>query len=166
VLSADGNRVFFETTEPLVSQDTNKGVDVYEWEASGEGTCERSQGCIQLISGGHSPEPSYFLDADEDGGDAFFLTAASLYPLDPGSYDVYDAREGGGFTVPTSPIPCIADACQILPEAPEDLAPGTLVSNLGNPNLKVAQVGRTGQTKKKHRKHHRGRSRKPGGRGR
>jgi hypothetical protein len=151
-LSADGERVFFETTDRLSSQDTNEAVDVYEWEADGEGTCARTGGCVQLISGGRDPGPSYFLDADESGSDAFFLTAASLYSPDPGSYDVYDAREGGGFRVPESPIPCVADACQVLPEAPEDPTPGTLVANSGNPPMKVE--GAKSQSKSKKKKKH------------
>jgi hypothetical protein len=171
-LSADGRRVFFETTDPLSSQDTNNAVDVYEWEADGKGTCAKAGGCVQLISGGRDSAPSYFLDADEDGGEAFFLTAASLYPLDPGSYDVYDAREGGGFAVPESPVPCVADACQVLPEAPEDTTPGTLVPNSGNPPLKVEggshKGGKAKKSKKKHKKksvkHHVKRSGKGGGR--
>jgi hypothetical protein len=155
VLSGDGERVFFETADSLVAQDTNKGsIDVYEWEAAGEGTCTRGGGCVQLISGGREATPSYFLDADESGSEAFFLTTASLYPLDPGSYDVYDAPEFGGFAVPESPIPCVADACQVLPEAPEDPSPGTLVPNAGNPTLKVAgeAAGEGKSKKKKHKK--------------
>jgi hypothetical protein len=162
VLSADGNRVFFESADSLAAQDTNGGVvDVYEWETDGEGTCLRPGGCVQLISGGRDQAPSYFLDADEDGGEAFFLTAASLYPPDPGSYDVYDAREGGGFAAPSLPIPCVADACQVLPEAPEDETPGTLVPNSGNPPLEVkggSNMG--GKTKKSKKKHHKKRGKK------
>ena len=151
-LSADGNRVFFETPDSMSSGDTNSGVtDVYEWEAGGAGTCASSDGCVQLISGGRDQEPAYFLDADEGGGQAFFLTAASLYPPDPGSYDVYVAAEGGGFAVPVVPIPCVADACQVLPAAPEDPTPGTLVPNAGNPPLTVAGAGKA--TKPKHKKH-------------
>jgi hypothetical protein len=156
-LSADGGRAFFETPDPLVAQDTDGAVDVYEWEADGVGTCARAGGCVQLISGGRGPGPSYFLDADESGSEAFFLTAASLYPPDPGSYDVYVAREGGGFPAPGSPVPCVADACQVLPEAPEDPSPGTLVPNSGNPTLKVTGTpGGKGRAKKKHhhKKHH------------
>jgi hypothetical protein len=157
VLSADGQRVFFESTDPLALQDTNQRTDVYEWEAAGEGTCAKSGGCIQLVSSGRDPERSYFLDADADGSEAFFLTAASLYPLDPGSYDVYVAREGGSFVVPEQPIPCVGDACQVLPEAPEDPGPGTLTKNSGNPPLTVAgesrSSGKKTKKKKKHAKH-------------
>ncbi len=152
-LSADGNRVFFETADSLVSQDINQGVtDVYEWEAQGEGTCARAGGCVQLISGGRDLVPSYFLDADAEGGEAFFLTAASLYPPDPGSYDVYVAREGGGFAIPESPIPCVADSCQVLPEAPEDPTPGTLVVTSGNPPLPAPGGGTEKKTKKPKKK--------------
>jgi WD40-like Beta Propeller Repeat len=149
-LAADGNRVFFETSDRLVQQDTNGRTDVYEWEAAGEGSCVRAGGCAQLISGGRDSEPSYFLDADDGGSEAFFLTAGALVPRDPGTYDVYVAREGGGFPPPQVPAPCIADACQILPEAPEDPTPGTLVPNSGNPALKVE--GGAGKTKKGHKK--------------
>lgn len=158
-LSASGNRVFFESGDALVSQDTNGGTtDVYEWEAAGEGTCVRAGGCVELISDGRSLLPSYFLDADGSGGEAFFLTAESLFPLDPGSYDVYAAREYGGFSVPESPIPCVADACQVLPEAPEDPTPGTLISNSGNPTVTVA--GGSSDKSKRHPKNHKKKSKK------
>jgi len=157
-LSEDGSRVFFESADKLVSQDTSKGVtDVYEWEAEGKGTCARAGGCVQLVSGGRSQDPAYFLDADADGGEAFFLTSASLYPLDPGSYDVYVAREGGGFAIPEPPLPCVADACQVLPPAPEDPSPGTLNPTSGNPPLRVLGVKGKGHKgkKQKHRRKHR-----------
>lgn len=163
-LSADGRRVFFETEDSLVPQDTNHRTDVYEWEAEGEGTCTRPGGCVQLISGGRDTEPVYFLDADEAGREAFFLTTASLDPRDPGSYDVYVAREGGGFSIPTAPVPCVADACQALPEAPEDPTPGTLVQNSGNPPL-VVTGAKPKHRHRKHKKHkHKARSRAKGAR--
>jgi hypothetical protein len=155
-LSADGQRVFFESPESLAIQDTNKQPDVYEWEGVGEGTCATAPGCVQLISDGRSSGPSTFIDASADGSDVFFLTGESLVPTDPGSIDVYDAREGGGFGVPQSPIPCVADACQILPEAPEDPGPGTLVPNSGNPVLKVsgAPTHKKQKKQKKQKKPH------------
>ena len=146
-LSDDGMRVFFESTDSLVSQDTNGRTDVYEWEAKGTGSCTRAPGCVDLISSGRDSETSSFLDAGADGDDAFFLTAASLDPLDPGSVDVYDARVGGGFSLSPNVIACNADACQVLPEAPEDPTPGTLAVTGGNPPLSIA---RTKQTKPKH----------------
>jgi hypothetical protein len=152
-LSAEGNRVFFDTGDSLVPQDTNERPDVYEWEAGGIGTCGQAGGCVQLISSGRDAEPSSFIDASADGSDAYFLTAASLYPLDPGADDIYDARIGGGYPVPPTAIACVADACQVLPEAPEDPTPGTLVPNSGNPPTVAEKAGKSHKKKKhKHRK--------------
>lgn len=136
VLSADGNRVFFDTADHLVTPDTNARPDVYEWEAAGVGDCTRQPGCLGLISGGRG-EGGRFLDASADGRDAFFLTGDSLVGLDPGSIDVYDYRVGGGFPEPEAPFVCKGDACQPLPSAPEDPSPGTLVPTSGNPPLKI-----------------------------
>ena len=150
VLSADSSRVFFDSEDSLSLQDTDGLPDVYEWEAAGAGTCTTAGGCVQLISTGRGSGPSTFLDASADGSEAFFLTSESIYPPDPGSYDVYDARVGGGFVLSGLTIPCDGDACQVLPEGPEDLIPGTLVPNAGNPPLRIAGEA---ATKKKRRKH-------------
>ena len=158
VLSSDGSRVFFDSDDVLVSTDTNNRQDVYEWEATGAGDCTREGGCVALISSGRSSEPSTFVDASADGSDAFFLTDSSLVPSDPGSFDLYDAREDGGFPVPPAPIPCNGDACQALPEAPEDPTPGTLVGGSGNPPLQFtkAKKKKHGHKKRRHgkRRHH------------
>jgi len=161
-LSSDGSRVFFDSDDVLVSTDTNNRQDVYEWEAEGAGDCTREGGCVALISSGRSSEPSTFVDASANGSDAFFLTDSSLVPSDPGSFDLYDAREDGGFPVPPTAIPCNGDACQALPEAPEDPTPGTQVSGSGNPPLRFTRL----KPKKHHKKrHHRKRHHKKGGSG-
>jgi hypothetical protein len=124
-LSADGRRLFFDSRDALVVQDSNKDRDVYQWEAQGTGSCNAPGGCIALISSGQATEGALFLDASEDGADAFFLTDASLVVTDPGVMDVYDARIGGGFPAPVVPIACLGDACQVVPGEPEDPTPGT-----------------------------------------
>jgi hypothetical protein len=136
VLSAGGNRVFFDSADRLVTPDTDSRPDVYEWEATGVGGCTRSPGCVGLVSGGRG-EGGRFLDASADGRDVFFLTGESLVGADPGSIDVYDFREGGGFPEPEPPFVCKGDACQALPSAPEDPAPATLAPTSGNPPLKI-----------------------------
>jgi hypothetical protein len=164
VLSASGHRVFFNSEDDLAPQDSNKGEpDVYEWEAQGEGSCTREGGCVGLISSGRDGEASTFIDASGDGADAFFLTAASLAFGDPGSYDLYDARVGGGFPAPPNFISCVADACQPLPEAPEDPTPGTLVPNAGNPAPRFTKVRDKGKHKPKKNKKHKHHHKKPGG---
>jgi hypothetical protein len=152
VLIGDGAEVFFESSDSLQVQDTNGAEDVYEWEAPGVGGCARAVGCIGLISSGRSPQASTFLDASAGGGDAFFLTDASLVAIDPGSDDVYDARVGGGLAIPSSPVPCDGDACQVLPEAPEDPTPGTLQPSAGNPPAPAVkkQQKKSKKAKKKH----------------
>jgi hypothetical protein len=162
-LSATGNRVFFDSKDDLAIQDSNKGEqDAYEWEAQGEGGCPREGGCVGLISSGRDGEASSFIDASADGSDAFFRSDASLAFGDPGSYDLYDARVGGGPPPPQGAITCVADACQPLPEAPEDPTPGTLVPNSGNPAPRFTKVGGKAKHKPKHHKHkeHHGRGAK------
>ena len=90
-------------------------------------SCTKPVGCVNLISSGRAEGGATFLDASDDGSDAFFLTDGSLVPSDPAPIDVYDARVGGGFPSPR-PIPCFGDACQPLPPEPEDPTPGTLRS--------------------------------------
>jgi hypothetical protein len=164
VLSAAGSRLFFDSFDRLASQDTSHGPEVYEWQAAGSGGCGRSGGCVRLISSGRSRGGAGFLDASAAGSDVFFLTDASLVGADPGSIDVYDAKVNGGFAEASKPIPCIADACQALPAAPEDPTPGTLVPNSGNPALHVVKERQKGHKGKRHKKRHRHKPHKGGGR--
>ena len=71
---SDQGRVFFDSADALVPQDTNGREDVYEYEPQGVGSCARAGGCVSLISSGTSSEESVFLDASETGNDVFFLT--------------------------------------------------------------------------------------------
>jgi hypothetical protein len=151
-LSGDGSHVFFDSGDALAIQDTNKKPDVYEWEAGGVGGCARSQGCVGLVSSGRSPEASSFVDASADGVDVFFLTESSLVAQDPGSYDLYDARAGGGLPQPPAREICVGDKCQPLPAPPDDPTPGTLVANGGNPPLRFVKPHKKRSHKKKHRR--------------
>ncbi|HEX5711819.1 MAG TPA: hypothetical protein VFX85_00730, partial [Solirubrobacterales bacterium] len=121
-LSADGNRLFFESFDALLPSDVNKAMDVYEWQRAGSAeACNAmgmelyvpaSGGCLALISSGTEETDSEFADASPDGSDVFIRTLSSLVPQDPGQIDVYDVREGGGFPVPSPPRPaCEGEAC-------------------------------------------------------
>jgi hypothetical protein len=152
-LTAGGTRLFFDSSDAIVLQDTNNSPDVYQWEAQGVGSCTMAGGCANLISSGRDGGGASFVDASADGADVFFLTEGSLVSTDPGSVDLYDARVGGGFPVPELPIPCVGDACQAVPGEPEDPTPGTIaVRPQGNPPLSIAGAKKK---YKRHKKHHR-----------
>ncbi len=136
VLSANGKRVVFDSEDALALTDTNKDSDVYQWEAQGEGSCNRPGGCISLISDGKAEGGASFIDASVDGGGAFFVTDGSLVPSDPGAADLYDARIGGGFPTPPPPIDCPGDSCQPLPSPPVDPTLTTLLAGPGNPGVR------------------------------
>jgi hypothetical protein len=125
-LSADGSRVFFQTPNALVPQDTNGVGDVYEWE----------NGTVFLISSGTNNEPTQLLDGSETGDDLFFATAQGLAPGDTdGAFDVYDARvPRPGDNPPVAAVPCQGDVCQGPPSVASLLgAPASATySGLGN----------------------------------
>jgi hypothetical protein len=136
VLSDDGERVFFNSFDPLAPRDTNAKQDVYQWEASGSGSCdaqsvgfvESSGGCLDLISSGQAPTDSEFADASASGIDVFFKTAGRLVAQDSdGLIDIYDARAGGGFPSPDPPpVDCAGEACQHPPPPPVALTPASV----------------------------------------
>jgi hypothetical protein len=122
-LSADGSRVFFESSDALLPAAANGLQNVYEWEADGAGGCQSSAdngGCLYLISTGQSRDPSYFADASASGGDVFFFTSQQLVGEDQDHIvDIYDARVGGGFPAPPALRPvCEGEVCRGAPAAP------------------------------------------------
>jgi len=86
--SADGSRVFFRTTEPLVADDTDSAQDVYLRE--GTSTTLISTG----PAGGNAAIGAAFSGASVDGSRVFFITSERLVADDTDStQDVY-LREG------------------------------------------------------------------------
>jgi hypothetical protein len=121
-VSGDGERVFFDSTQPLVSQDRNGRQDVYEWERAGSvgGSCPVGApggGCVFLLSGGSSTTASWLLDVSESGDDVFISTRARLLAQDRNeNYDVYDVRVGGVSGLPGG-SGCVEAGCQGVPPA-------------------------------------------------
>jgi hypothetical protein len=117
-MSEDGSRVFFDTPDSLVPEDTNGGApqsakfgtptstDVYEAEA----------GKVFLLSSGKATTPTVLQGTTPSGDDVLFTTTAKLAPQDTdGGYEnVWDARVGGGFPAeagggkPT----CVGSSCR------------------------------------------------------
>ncbi len=156
-LSADGNRVFFQTIDALSAEDVNgenecqavasfsqnfpSCLDVYEWEAVGSGSCEAVQatadsGCLYLISTGQGKEPALIGDVSASGEDIFFFTRARLVGQDlDGLFDVYDASVNGGLASQNEPprILCGSeDSC---------LSPPPASSAVQTPNTEAALPG-------------------------
>ncbi len=134
-ISADGNRVFFDSPEPLVPQDNNSRQDVFEWEREGTGSCPSGHGnCVYLLSEGTSSTDSWLLDASENGNDVFIITRAQLLPKDQNDdLNVFDVR-AGAVTEPTSPE-CSGTGCQGVPSAPPVFATpasSTTFEGIGN----------------------------------
>jgi hypothetical protein len=156
-ISSNGDRVFFDSPDPLVPQDSNtnapelevsqggfqkQGRDVYEWE----------NGVVYLISGGKSARNSLLLDNSENGDDVFFATTEGLVPGDTdGAYDVYDARvPHPGDNPPAAAVPCEGAVCQGPPNVPAPLTPpaSATFSGLGNPTPEVVPPPPTKTTTK------------------
>ncbi|MGA7703957.1 MAG: hypothetical protein WB998_03565 [Solirubrobacteraceae bacterium] len=139
-MSADGDRVFFDSREPLVPQDTNGRNDVYEWEHEGINECTEERGCIYLISGGTAPEGSYMIDSSLNGNDVFFTTRAKLVGEDQNeNIDVYDAHVGA--VTPSTPPQCTGTGCQGLPSSPPIFATPSSVTYNGVGNFPVPANG-------------------------
>jgi hypothetical protein len=103
-----GRRIFFTTAEPLLPQDRNEAVDVYEWTEAGLG----------LLSGGTPENAAEFLSVTADGATALFRTTATLLrrDRDSGERDIYAARVGGGFPEPPEVDPgCAGSGCAEAP---------------------------------------------------
>ncbi len=140
---SDSGRVFFNSPDALVSQDANHKEDVYQYEPGGVGDCAEVNGCINLISSGTSGEESTFLDADEDGSGAFFMTAAKLSEADVDSdFDVYDAHICSMESpcpppATTAPPPCAtSDSCRTAPPPqPSIFGPPPSATLKGSGNL-------------------------------
>jgi hypothetical protein len=115
-ISNDGNRVFFDSEQPLSPADENARQDVYEWEREGTPGCpvatSKYGGCVYLLSGANTQGYSFLVDADATGNNVFFEHQGPLGSADvpPDRNQLYDARVDGGF-----PNPQICTGCESTP---------------------------------------------------
>jgi len=137
-ISADASKVFFESAEPLVPQETSGKTEVYEWEREGTGGCQRGEGCLHLLSVGAVGQESIFLDASASGDNVFFATRAQLLSEDQSDNTViYDARVG---TKPVTPPACTGTGCQGVPPAPPIFATPSSVTFNGVGNFEAPVI--------------------------
>jgi hypothetical protein len=129
-LSADGSRIIFSTSQPLVPSDHNATQDVYEWERAGSGSCTAGSGtsgngCVFLLSAGlgagatstgaasETETDAHFVDSSASGRDIFLVTRAPVLPgLQYDTYKLYDVREDGGFGTNDEGAACSGEACR------------------------------------------------------
>ena len=141
----DDGRLYFNSSDALVPQDTNGKEDVYEYEPPEVGNCvessptfsSKANACISLISSGTSEQESDFLDASESGSDVFFLTAAQLVKGAEANFSVYDAHiceSNCPAPAPPPAAPCHGEECHgAPPTSPTFAAPSsTTFSGSGN----------------------------------
>ena len=163
-LTNDG-RTFFSTTESLVPQDSNRGIDVYEFVEGrpqlitpGTGTATLGENVITATAADEVPG---LIGVSANGADVYFGTFDPLIAQDHNGnfYKIYDARTDGGFPLPPPSPPCTAaEECHGPgTEAPE-LAPQGTAANLtgGNAN----PVARKHHSKHRKRTEHRKRAQK------
>jgi hypothetical protein len=91
VVSDDGSRVFFDSTDQVVPGATDGLQNVYEYE----------NGTTSLISPGDGASPATLVDASSSGNDVFFDSYDDVVPPLDSSLEsaVWDARVGGGFPI-------------------------------------------------------------------
>jgi hypothetical protein len=166
---SDSGRLFFQSPDALVPQDTNGVADVYEYEPLGVGSCtmgtsmfsKRDGGCVSLVSSGTSAQESALLDASETGDDVFFVTASRLTAADyDNTYDVYDAHvcsSAAPCTVlPVLPPACTSgDSCKAAPAPQPEIfgpTPSATFSGRGNVVEEAKSVGKPKVRKKPKRR--------------
>ena len=124
-------RVFFDSADGLVPQDTNGAEDVYEWEG----------GNVYLLSDGRSVRGASLVDASSNGNDVFFITNAQLVAQDTDrQVDLYDARaphelgEAVGFSL-APPVVCEGEDCHAAGATPPAFAVPTSSVFVGAGNV-------------------------------
>ncbi len=146
LLSEDGSRAFFETTEALVPQDTNGVSDVYEWENGHIYLISSGQG--GKLGGGGGGEAglsnigSTLAGASSNGDEVFFTTTDRLVPQDEeDSRAIYDARVGGGFPYTPPGHGCDSGQCQGPQTPPPVFAPpaNSTFVGVGNPAWEASE---------------------------
>jgi hypothetical protein len=153
--SDDGDRVFFESPDQLTPDAPTPSVgrlpivespvtekfepNLYEYEG----------GQLHLIAAA-----ARLLTTTPSGNDVFLSTYSQLTPQDnDGSPDVYDARVGGGFPVPSGPV-CSGSSCQGAPASAPLFAtpPSVTFSGVGNFPAPQPAAGSTKTLKKQQKK--------------
>ena len=172
-MTNDG-RTFFSTKEPLVPQDTNEAVDVYEYALGRPQLITLGTGVggptTKFDVFGNPPPPSQagLVGVSADGTDVYLATYDSLVPEDHNGNFLrfYDARTNGGFPIAPPRQPCAAaEECHGPgTEAPVLPTSGTTAGLTGGNVSEKVHPARHGRHKRSgHPRHHGVTHRKVGG---
>jgi hypothetical protein len=145
-LSADGNRLFFESQDALVPRDTNDKFDVYMYEG----------GRIFLLSGGTGESDSRFADATPSGNDVFIGSEQQLLPQDTDALaDLYDVRVDGGLpSAGGDETGCESETCRGASSTPPPAQTPASSSFAGPGNVKHHHKRKHHRKKRHQRRHH------------
>jgi hypothetical protein len=169
-LSEDGTKLFFESFDTLSGADENDKRDIYEFELTGNGSCNEespaydpaSGGCHFLVTDGKGTDEAHLIDASADGRDVFFSTRSVLSGWDVNeNFDLYDAREGGGFPEPSPTEPCLGEACTPPAGTPPVAGSPATPSFRGQGNP-VPEKAKKPKHKHKHKRHKKAKAKKKG----
>jgi hypothetical protein len=128
-VSEDGTRIVFYGRADLAEGAEAGKRNVYEYrDAGGPGNAG-----VSLIAANMEGEEA---GLDATGADVFFKTVNHLVPSDVDTeWNLYDAREDGGFPASVAPASCAGEGCQAAPSvSPPFGAPGS-ASASGGGNL-------------------------------
>jgi hypothetical protein len=158
-MSHDGAYVFFQSPAALTPQAMHFSPRPGDGASYGQNVYEYHAGHVYLISDGRDASAGsgqgVLIGTDASGSNVFFKTFAGLVrgDTDGGQLDIYDARVGGGFTVPSPPVICQGDACRAAAtQAPvSQTAASSTFSGPGNATPR--QPHRKKKKKHPHKKH-------------
>jgi hypothetical protein len=173
-VSDDGSRIFFETSEELLSTDTGATNDIYEWRDA-DGLSLISSGSTKDYPLAHEgeglPKPNVMMSVTPSGDDVLFMTQQALTPGagEGGTEALYDARVGGGFAPPAVPHLCVEEECKPAGTVGPSVQPQAASESVrGSGNVRPRCSGRPAakHARKGHRCHHHRHRRKKAGRSR
>jgi len=111
VTLTENGRVYFYSFDPLATGAVEGDRNLYQWEHGQVSLIATEPAGVPRSFFG-TPSYNFFGGASADGGDVYFTTPVAITGDDQDErWDVYDARVGGGFPEPASPVsPCDATA--------------------------------------------------------
>jgi hypothetical protein len=160
---SDDGRAFFSTPDPLVPQDTDGIIDVYEFvdgrpQLISTGTGTRDFSVTNVVQFFYVPEHIGLEAVSADGMDVYFSTYDTLVQQDQNGnvLKFYDARTNGGFEPPAPLAPCVAaDECHGPGSSPTNVPTLPTGADHGGGNVQPVASKRRKKKSNRQRRHKR-----------